>query len=167
MPHPPWMVWLRRRPTWAGRLAGVSLGWLGAQCQQGEVTLSNTSGTPVWLAVPWEATACLHVPAKIWVLRLLTQVSIFPCALLCNGPPHWMLHTPQTPSPPKDALARGPAKGVVGRPHFPIATPLHLHTSASRGGTAHCLCHRARWGHAGGELSTAVCQPWGTQEKCL
>lgn len=142
---PPHSGWEAGGGLWAHKESSAS--W-------GEVTLSSPSGTPVWLTVSREATACLHVPAKTWVLRPLTQVSNGPCASqLCRGPPHWMLFPPDA-VPSSGCSGPGAGQGDCGQVSCSL---LHLHTTASLGGIAHFLCHGARWGHAGGALNTALC----------
>lgn len=77
--------------------------------------MSSPSGTPVWLTVPREATACLHVPAKAWVLCPLTQVSDGPCASqLCRGPPHWMVFL-LDPTPSNGCSGLGAGQGDCGK----------------------------------------------------
>lgn len=87
-----------------------------------KVTLSST-GTPVWLTVPWEATACLPMPAKTWAYCPLTPLvschGLFPA--LPNSSSDAGISW--TPPPPKDALAQVPAEATVGRLHFPIVFP--------------------------------------------
>lgn len=108
------MVGLSRRPTRGGRLVG-GYGPIRSPVPAGGGTLSSPSGTPVWFTVPHEATACLHVPAKTWVLCPLTQVSDGPCASqLCRAPPHWMLFPPDA-IPSNGCSGLGAGQGDCGQ----------------------------------------------------
>lgn len=140
------MAWLSRRPTRAGRMAGVMCPG-GAQCQLGEVTLSSTSGTPVWLTIPLEATVRLHMPAKTWVLLSSHQVvhlsQLLPCPpSSVMGPLHMMPAPPGHHPLQRMLWPRSQQRGLWADLTSPLPPFLRCPTSASLRGAAHFLC----WG---------------------
>lgn len=86
--------------------------------------LVQHSGTAVWLTIPGEATACLHMPAKTWVLQsLLPKLSFCHAPSLLIPAPH-LMPAPPGHLPRRRMLWARCHEGAVGRPHSPIAAPL-------------------------------------------
>ena len=123
MPYPSWMVRLSRRPTQGGRLAG------GYEPIRSPVPAWGRSPCPALLAClsgslspgrPLPASTCQPRPGS-YVLSLK--------CLMAPGPPSSAegpligCSSLRMPSCPVDALARGLAKGTVGRSHVPTASP--------------------------------------------